>query len=107
MLIPSECNYHTDPRRLLCPPRWHVFRTRWTNSPGNSFMRPSIVTRLALSAIVGGLYIAACVTPAIDNPAPATRDFGDITPYGTVPGIVALLFGSMSETIVAWSANPL
>ena len=71
-------------------------------------MTSSIVAaRVALSMIVAALYVTACILPAVDNPPPTNRDFGDITPYGQTPGIVALLFGALPETFVAWSANPL
>jgi hypothetical protein len=66
---------------------------------------PRVLALLALSLIVGGLYVAACVLPAVEYLPPTTRDFGDITPYGSVPGIVALIFGIGSEAKVAWSAN--
>src|SRR4029079_5356037 len=38
---------------------------------------------------------------------PQNRDFGDITPYGLVWGIVALLLGWSPPQTIAWSANPL
>jgi hypothetical protein len=61
--------------------------------------------RVALLLLVGGLYAAACCVPAVEYLPPVNRDFGDITPYGSVPGIVALLFGPGSEARIAWSAN--
>jgi hypothetical protein len=61
-------------------------------------------SRFLVSAVVGLLYVAACATPAVDYKAPATRDFGDITPYGEYYGILALLLGVMGNPIV-WSAN--
>jgi hypothetical protein len=66
---------------------------------------PRVLALLALSLVVGGLYSVACIEPAVEYLPPATRDFGDITPYGSVPGIVALIFGAGSEARVAWSAN--
>jgi hypothetical protein len=68
-------------------------------------LHPRGLAVLALSLVVGGLYAAACVLPAVEYLPPTHRDFGDITPYGSVPGIVALIFGIGSEARVAWSAN--
>src|SRR5262245_61533824 len=61
-----------------------------------------IGSHLAVSLIVGSLYVAACASPAIDWGAP--RDYGDIQLFGRVHyGIVALVMGWVEP--LPWSAN--
>jgi hypothetical protein len=75
-----------------------------TRQPGTTTM----LSRLAVTVAVGSLYVAACASPAIDYKPPQNRDFGDITPYGVVLGIVTLLVGWMNPSlIIPWSANPM
>src|SRR5262245_29068851 len=65
----------------------------------------TVLSRLAVTVAVGSLYVAACASPAIDYKPPQARDFGDITPYGVVLGVVALLLGWVPPLTIPWSAN--
>ena len=65
---------------------------------------PAIWSRVILLVVVGVLYVAACATPAVNYKAPESRDFGDITSYGTYYGIMAFLLGPIGNAFV-WSAN--
>ena len=66
----------------------------------------AVLSRLAVTVVVGSLYVAACASPAIYYRPPQNRDFGDITPYGVVLGIVTLLVGGMTPKLfIPWSAN--
>jgi hypothetical protein len=67
--------------------------------------------RIAVSLVVGTLYIAACATPAVEFvEMPRAHDFGEINiipdqEVGTHLGITALIFGSKEPWILPWSAN--
>jgi hypothetical protein len=74
------------------------------------------MSRLAVSLVVGLLYAAACICPAIEfakaPPPPPPRDIGDIRIFGDLDpeagthiGLVALLVGWLPPWTMAWSAN--
>ena len=65
----------------------------------------TVLSRLAVTVVVGSLHVAACASPSIDYKPPQSRDFGDITPYGVVLGIITLLLGWIPPLTIPWSAN--
>ncbi len=71
----------------------------------------SALPRLILSRIVGLLYAAACINPAIEFAKESpSRDFGDIRIFpdweaGSHIGLTALAFGWAPPWTVPWSAN--